>query len=186
MKRSIFVCGTDTGIGKTFITGLLADYYSRQGLNVITQKWVQTGSTEMDDIKEHLRIQGKTINDIKQFQELVCPYVFKFPASPHLAAKREKKGISKSKIVSSYQKLLSSFDMTIVEGVGGALVPLDRNTTVLDLVKDLKMPAIIVAGNKLGTINHTLLTVEAIKKRRIKLYVFCSHMKITNQERRIK
>ena len=59
--------------------------------------------------------------------------------------------------------------MTIVEGVGGALVPVDRNTTVLDMVKELQIPVIIVAGNKLGTINHTLLTVEAVKMRRMKL-----------------
>ncbi len=165
--RSVFVCGTDTGVGKTLVTGLLADYFAGQGLNVITQKWVQTGSSDMDDINEHLRIQGKTSKHIQKHKHLVCPYLLKFPASPHLAAKQENRSINKTKIISSYKRLLSSFDMTIVEGVGGALVPIDGKTLVVDIVKFLKIPVIIVSGNKLGAINHTLLTVEALKSRKI-------------------
>jgi len=167
---SFFVCGTDTGVGKTIVTGLLAKTLLEEGYSVITQKWVQTGSKGFpQDIAAHLKLMGKNKNYVKGLMGLVCPYVLKFPSSPHLSAKLEKKKVSVKKIKESHKKLCAMFDIVIVEGVGGALVPLDENTLVLDLVKDLKMPVILVVGNKLGAINHALLTAEAIRKRGLKI-----------------
>lgn len=167
---SFFVCGTDTGVGKTVITGLLAKTFLDEGYSVITQKWVQTGSKGFpQDIATHLKLMGKTKKYVKGLTDLVCPYVFKYPASPHLAAKLEGKKIEVRKIKSTYKKLCGMFDVVIVEGVGGALVPLNEKTILLDVVKELKIPVILVVGNKLGAINHSLLTAEAIKKRGLKI-----------------
>ncbi len=163
---SFFVCGTDTGVGKTVVTGLLAKTLLDQGYSVITQKWVQTGSKGFpQDISTHLKLMGKTKSYVKGLLDLVCPYVFKYPASPHLAAKLEGKKVEVRKIKSDYKKLCGMFDIVIVEGIGGALVPLNERTLLLDVVKELKIPVILVVGNRLGAINHSLLTSEAIKKR---------------------
>ncbi len=167
---SFFVCGTDTGVGKTIVTGLLARTFLGEGYSVITQKWVQTGSKGFpQDIAAHLKMMGRKKSHVRGLEDLVCPYVFKYPASPHLAARLERKKVEVRKIKSAYKKLCGMFDIVIVEGVGGALVPLNEKTLLLDVVKELKIPVVLVVGNKLGAINHTLLTVEAIKKRGLKI-----------------
>lgn len=167
---SFFVCGTDTGVGKTVVTGILARTFLDKGYSVITQKWVQTGSKGFpQDIATHLKLMGKSKKYVKGLMDLVCPYVFKYPASPHLAAKLERKKVEVRKIKDAYRKLCGMFDVVIVEGVGGALVPLNEKTLLLDVVKELKIPVILVVGNKLGAINHTLLTAEVIKKRGLKI-----------------
>ncbi len=167
---SFFVCGTDTGVGKTIVTGLLARTFLDEGYSVVTQKWVQTGSKGFSqDIATHLKLMGKKKRYVNGLLDLVCPYVFKYPASPHLAARLERKKVEVRKIKDAYGKLCSMFDVVIVEGVGGALVPLNEKTLLLDVVKELKMPVILVVGNKLGAINHTLLTAEAIKKRGLRI-----------------
>jgi len=167
---SLFVCGTDTGVGKTIITGLLAKTFIDEGYSVITQKWVQTGSKGFpQDIATHLKLMGKSKKYVDRLMDLVCPYVFKYPASPHLSAKLERKKIEVRKIKKAYKKLCDIFDIVIVEGVGGALVPLNDKTLLLDVVKELKIPVVLVVGNKLGAINHSLLTAEAIKKRGLKI-----------------
>ena len=166
----IFITGTDTGVGKTVITGLLARYLSNKGYDVITQKWVQTGSGGFSsDIAEHLKLMRKQRRDIKNYSTHVSPYVFHFASSPHLAASLEKKSIKEEKIKKSYKFLSEKSDFVIVEGIGGALVPLNKKKLVIDLAKELDMSVLVVAENKLGAINHTLLTIEAIKKRNMKI-----------------
>lgn len=168
--KSVFICGTDTGVGKTLITGQLFKQLSDMGLNVVTQKWVQTGCKGFpSDIAQHLKIAGRSKKYIKDILPLVNPYSFKFASSPHLAARLGKKMIDINKIKSSFRKLSQMFDFVIVEGVGGALVPLNKKTLVIDVVKELKIPVIVVAPNKLGTINHTLMTIEVLKNRGVKI-----------------
>ena len=167
--NSMFVTGTDTGVGKTVVTGLIARYLQEKGYNVVTQKWVQSGSSFPKDINEHLKIMQKSREHIKGYLQDVCPYIFKLPSSPHLASKRERKQVSSQKIKRGFNRLLSRFDWVIVEGIGGVLVPYNNRRLVIDIVQELKLPVVIVVGNKLGAINHTLLTVEALRKRRIKL-----------------
>ena len=166
--KSVFICGTDTGAGKTYVAGKLFKELLDSGVNVVTQKWVQTGAKGFSpDIAQHLKMAGKTRDYVKDILPLVNPYSFKFASSPHLAARLEKKRIDVQKIKSSFKKLSRMFDFVIVEGVGGALVPLDEKTLVIDVVKELKMPVIVVAANKLGAINQTLMTVEALRKRKM-------------------
>jgi len=168
--KSVFICGTDTGVGKTYITGRIFKELSDKGLKVVTQKWVQTGSIGFSrDIAQHLKIAGKSKKYIKDILPLVNPYSFRLASSPHLAARMEKKKIDVNKIKSAFKRLLKMFDFVIVEGVGGALVPLNEKTLVIDIVNQLKIPVIVVAANRLGTVNHTLMTVEALKKRKIKI-----------------
>ena len=168
--KSVFITGTDTGIGKTVVTGLLARYLNEYKVKVITQKWIQTGSRfTAEDIVFHLELMGKKSSDIKKYLPFVCPYIFKFASSPHLAAKLEKASINTGKIKNAFKILRKNFDVVIVEGLGGVLVPINKDKLVIDIACDLKLPAIVVAGNKLGAINHTFLTIEALKKRNIKI-----------------
>jgi len=168
--RGIFIAGTDTGVGKTIVTGLLARYLSTEGYSVITQKWVETGTRGLSkDIDMHLKLMGKRKKNVEDLLPHMSPYVFRFASSPHLAAQLEGKRIDAGRIKKSFEFLKKRHDFVIVEGIGGALVPYNRRRLVIDIAKELKLSVIIVAENKLGAINHTLLTIEAIKKRNMKL-----------------
>lgn len=169
--RGIFVTGTDTGVGKTIVTGLLARYLEGRGYSVITQKWVQTGCKDFtsSDVGRHLKIMGRGKKDIKDYLGHVLPYMFKLAASPHLACSKENKRIDVDKIIKNYWVLSKEFDFVISEGIGGVLVPLNKGKLLIDIIKKLDIGVLIVAQNKLGAINHTLLTIEALRKRRIKI-----------------
>ncbi len=153
--KGIFITGTDTGVGKTVVIGFLGRFLRGKKRRAITQKWIQTGT---DDNPPELKIHPYP-----------AVYSFKFPASPHLAARLEKRKISKEKIKKTYKNLLKMHDFVLVEGIGGTLVPFNRKDLVIDIAKDLRLPCVIVACNKLGAINHTLLTIEVLKRRKIKI-----------------
>lgn len=167
--RSLFVTGTDTGVGKTVVSGCLAKYLSAKGRSVVTQKWIQTGSSPdfSSDIEMHLKLMGRERDSVKEYLACVSPYIFKTACSPHLASKRENKRIDAEKIKKSLDLLSRKFDFVIVEGVGGALVPFNGRHLVIDIAGGLNLPVLVVAGNRLGAINHTLLTIEALASRRI-------------------
>lgn len=167
--RGVFVTGTDTGVGKTVVTGLLGKYLREKGYRVATQKWIQTGCRIPVDINLHLKIMGMSRNEMKDYHASVCPYIFKLAASPHLAAQAEQRKIQVAKIKKSFSRLSSNFDFVIVEGIGGALVPLDQQHLVIDIARALDLPVLVVAQNKLGAINHTLMTVEVLKNRKMKI-----------------
>lgn len=171
MAGAIFITGTDTGVGKTVVTGCLARYLFEKGYNVITQKWIQTGcdSFSNSDIAMHLKIMGSRATAIKEYLPYAAPYLFETAHSPHLASKIKGRGISADKISKSFNFLSRHFDFVIVEGVGGALVPFTDKRLVIDVVKELDLPVVIVASNKLGAINHTLLTIVALRARGIKI-----------------
>ena len=169
--RGIFITGTDTGAGKTMVTGLLARYLMEKGCAVITQKWIQTGCKGFmsSDAEAHLKIMARKKDDIKDYLDCVLPYAFKKAASPHLACSIENKRIDPDKIIKSYRILSRDFDFVIAEGVGGVLVPFNKNKFLIDVAAKLALPVLIVALNKLGAVNHTLLTIEALKRRNIKI-----------------
>lgn len=170
MSRGVFVTGTDTGVGKTVISGFLGRYLMEKGYNVITQKWAQSGGRgSYSDVAEHLRIMGKPRSAVKELLPRICCYSFSLPASPHLCARLARKIISPEKIKQDFKYLAGRFDVVIVEGTGGALVPYNQQGLLIDIAADLQLPALIATANKLGAINHTLLTVEAIKRRKMKI-----------------
>ena len=155
-----FVSGIDTGVGKTVITGLLAKHLKMRGVNVITQKIAQTGCQGIsEDILEHRRIAEMELLECDR-DFTTCCYVFDFPASPHLSAELEGKSIDCSKISANSEYLKSQFDTVLLEGAGGLMVPLTRNYTTLDYIADQKLPLILVTTPKLGSINHTLMSLE--------------------------
>jgi len=169
--KAVFVTGTDTEVGKTVVCGLLARYLNEQGSRVVTQKWIQTGSTDdiPEDIATHLCLMDRDVSHIESFRSDVCPYQLKMPASAHLASEVEKRVIDPERIRKSTLNLMRDFDRVIVEGMGGALVPYARDGLVIDIVQRLDLPIVIVARNKLGAINHTLLTIEAMQARGLKI-----------------
>jgi dethiobiotin synthetase len=168
--NSLFITGTDTGVGKTIVTAMLAKFLRKKSVNAVTQKWIQTGCSDFsDDIQKHLDIAGLTRNDIKDCLPQIAPYIFQLPASPHLAAELQNASIDPGFIKSRFRSLTRNFDTVLVEGVGGLLVPFDRSNLIVDIAKELSMPALIVAANKLGAINHTLLTIEALKARNMQV-----------------
>lgn len=168
--QSVFVTGTDTEVGKTVVTGLLGRFLAEKGYNVITQKWIQTGCRGFpDDVARHLDFMKVKRIDIKNYIEHICPYTFKLACSPHLASRLEKRKIRQGKIRNSFSILSKQFDCVVVEGIGGALVPFNNKKLVIDIAVQLNLPVLLVVSNKLGCINHTLLTVEAIKSRGLKL-----------------
>lgn len=170
MKNGLFVTGTDTGVGKTLVTGLLARYFIEKGCGTITQKWVQTGSEGgSEDILAHFRIMGSPVDKFSVHMPDMAPYIFKLPAAPHLAALEEGSKIEPAVIQAAFRRLSGHFEFVIAEGAGGALVPVNEKMTMLDIAKQLDLPVIIVAENKLGAINQCLLTVEAAQKRALEI-----------------
>jgi len=168
--RGLFVTGTDTGVGKTVVCGLLAAYLRDRGMRAVTQKWVQTGAGDAPaDLAEHRRLMG--LAGMPYGDELadLCPYRFAFPASPHLAAEREGKVVEARVIEDAYRRLAASHDVVLVEGTGGFLVPLSAGLSAAEPVARLGLSALVVVGNRLGCINHALLTAEAVRSRGIAL-----------------
>lgn len=170
MSQGVFITGTDTGIGKTWSTVALMENLKAQGRRVCGMKPVASGAEHID---------GKLVNDDARLimqhgsepieYSVINPCVFEMPVSPHIAASRTNEKINFEKIVSCYEKLASSFDDIIVEGVGGWRVPLSNEETVVDLVQTLNLPVILVVGIKLGCINHAKLTAESILADDIRL-----------------
>ncbi|MFH1837872.1 MAG: dethiobiotin synthase [Candidatus Omnitrophota bacterium] len=170
MKKAVFVTGTDTGVGKTVVSGLLLRFLCENGFKSITQKWVQTGSAyPPEDLLTHMSFIEDGDMLLREHLDEMAPYVFKFPASPHLAASLEEKTISSEKITDIFKKLRQEFDCVIVEGSGGVLVPINDKEMIGDIAQKLELPVIIVAENRLGAINQTLLTVEALQSRQMKI-----------------
>lgn len=164
--KGLFVTGSDTEVGKTIVTGLLGRYMAERGIDVITQKWIQSGASDgCDDIDVHLELMNKSRLDFEGYLLDMVPYSFELPASPHLAARAEGREIDPERIKESFHRLAEKFDIVLAEGIGGALVPYDENNLVIDIAGELDLSVLIVAGNRLGAINHTLLTIEAIKSR---------------------
>ena len=164
--RSLFITGTDTGVGKTQVCGLLAGYLHRQGHRVVTQKWVQTGTATGDnDLVVHDRLAGVRASPDADIITARNPYRLSLPASPHLAAAAEGARCDADVIVDRFHQLDEGFDVVLVEGVGGLLVPLNEGQLVVDVAHRLGLAVLVVVANKLGAVNHTLLTLEALRQR---------------------
>ncbi|MCG8578436.1 MAG: dethiobiotin synthase [Bacteroidales bacterium] len=178
-----FITAIDTDAGKTFVTGLLAKYLKDQKRDVISMKLSQTGcDTLSEDILEHRRLMG--IDFLPEDKAgLTCPYVFKFPASPHLAAEMEGTQIAEEKLNRSIHEVEQLYKTVLLEGVGGLMVPVNHDLMLVDYVQKQGFPVILVTSGRLGSINHTLLTLEVMKNRRIPLYgVIYNHYPMTAPE----
>lgn len=159
-----FITGTDTDCGKTAVTlGLMALLQAR-GHKVLGMKPVASGAEPTPDglrNEDALRIQAQ--GSQKTPYQQINPYAFEPPIAPHLAAAQQDETIHFDALQANYQALAQQADYTLVEGVGGWRVPLGPEGDVSDLAAALGLPVILVVGLKLGCINHTLLTVDAIQ-----------------------
>ncbi len=160
-----FITGTDTGIGKTWITVGLMTALKNLPARVVGMKPVASGCVSSPAglrNEDALLIQAQCTLDVTYNQ--VNPYAFAHPVAPHLAAAEVGTSIDLNRIIESYNVLSGIADAVVVEGVGGWRVPLGDSKNLKSLVQALNIPVILVVGLKLGCINHALLTVEAIIK----------------------
>jgi dethiobiotin synthetase len=153
---ALLVTGTDTGVGKTFVACALARAWRAEGRRVGVVKPAETGvETEPEDARRLADAAG----DPSPLDD-VCPYRFRAPLAPAVAAAREGVAIDVERIVGLIGRRSSTVDVLVVEGAGGLLVPLAGTTTFLDLAIRARLPLLIVAANRLGTVNHTALTAR--------------------------
>jgi dethiobiotin synthetase len=160
----IFVTGTDTGVGKTVVAGAIANWFSTRGRRVAVCKPCATGCERrreglVSEDAEFLAACADTPHPL----DLVCPVRYAEPLAPAIAAERAGEALDWESIDRSLRLMSAGSDVIIVEGVGGILVPLDTKHTVLDFAVALRLPTLVVARPGLGTINHTLLTLEALR-----------------------
>lgn len=160
-----FVSGIDTDCGKSYVTGVLAKRIMEQSKSCITQKFIQTGG-ENTDIEIHREIMGTgLLEEDKNFT--TAPVIFTYPASPHLAAKLDNLTINFDAIAQSTATLMSKYDVVLIEGAGGLHVPLEGLYTTIDYIVEKSLSLIFVTSGKLGSINHTLLSLELCRNRGI-------------------
>ena len=177
-----FISGIDTGIGKTYTTGYLAKLWNEQGRKAITQKLIQTGNVDIsEDIQQHREIMG-----MGWFPEdeakLTMPEIFSYPASPHLATKIDGREIDFQKIEQATQQLAEKYDVVLLEGAGGLMVPLTTYLLSIDYIAEKKLPVILVSSGRLGSINHTILSLEVLKSRGLELYALAYNLNDESQD----
>ena len=168
MQRGIFVTGTDTGVGKTYVASGIAATLRARGVNVGVMKPAETGCrTRSGDLIAADAIRLARAAGAHDPLSLINPYRFHRSLAPSVAADLEGKTVRITRIMTAYRVLVRRHDFMIIEGAGGIMVPLSRNYLYLDLAQAIGLPVVIVARPGLGTINHTLLTVAALRERGI-------------------
>ena len=164
-----FISGIDTDAGKSIVTGVIARTLLQKGVHVITQKFIQTGCVGIsEDILKHREIMGIPPQEVDK-DGTTCPYVMTYPASPHLAAEIDRVEIDVERIHRSTEKLDAAYDVVLLEGVGGLYVPVSRQYLTIDYIQEYKHPLILVSSSKLGSINHTLMSLELCRLRGIEV-----------------
>lgn len=177
-----FISGIDTGIGKTYATGYLAKLWNQQGIRTITQKLIQTGNSGIsEDIEQHRQIMqmGWFPEDDSR---LTMPEIFSYPASPHLAAKIDGRAVDFAKIAQATQQLAERYDAVLLEGAGGLMVPLTDSLLSIDYAAEKNFPVILVSSGRLGSINHTILSLEALKSRGMQLHALAYNLNDESQD----
>lgn len=170
IPEKLFITGIDTDAGKSFATGYLAAKLAEKGVNCTTMKFVQTGNTGMsEDILVHRKLTGAGLTD-EDRAGLTCPEIFTYPCSPELAARIDGREIDFRKINASVHELLNTYDTVLIEGAGGLMVPLKEDYLTIDYIAATGMPAVLVTNGKLGSINHTLLSLYALRQYGIELF----------------
>jgi dethiobiotin synthetase len=162
MSQAYFLTGTDTEIGKTLMACSLLHAAAAQGMRTLGMKPVAAGGSE--DVDAMVAASG-----VAAPREYVNPYLLREPVAPHIAARHDGVAIDLGRIVRCFGELYPLADFLIVEGVGGFCVPFDESHDSADLAVRLGLPVVLVVGLRLGCINHTLLTAEAVRARGLHL-----------------
>jgi dethiobiotin synthetase len=166
--NGFFITGTDTGVGKTVVTACLATLFKSQDVGVM--KPIETGvdpkcsSAANSDAKFLMEVSGST-----DAEEEVCPHRLKTPASPYQSSQIAGTPIQPATILEKFKILQSRHNMMLVEGIGGLLVPITARYNVADLALEMGLPLIIVSRIRVGTLNHTLLTINAARQYGLKI-----------------
>jgi len=166
MNHGVFITGTDTGIGKTLVTAALALHLQKRGLSVGVMKPIETGvlpAREAHSDAGRLR----SILDSDEPLGAIRPYSFTQPVAPLAAAQVEGRPINPDTIQKVYRVLANRYDCMVVEGVGGVRVPITPTIGVIDLIRSLRLPVVVVGRSGLGGINHALLTIDALRRNKI-------------------
>ena len=179
--KNFFITGTDTDVGKTFVTCALIEAFAARGTRVVPMKPVAAGT---------INIHGVVMNaDVAVLREIsgtqaaladINPYCFPEPIAPHLAAKHEKRVVDLQVIRAAFDRLNADADTVLVEGAGGFLVPLSDNQSMAEIPSVLALDVILVVGMRLGVLNHALLTVEAIRSRGLTLRGWVANTAVKN------
>ena len=168
-RRIVFVSGIDTGVGKTVVTGEMARSAMAKGRDAITVKMVQTGNVgRSEDIEEHRRLMG--VGEMPEDAEgLTAPQIFAFPGSAQLAARLEGRRVNLKRITRSVEECARRRDLVLVESAGGLFVPLTSSVLTIDYLAERGWPLVLVTNGRLGSINHTLMSIEAAAGRGIEI-----------------
>jgi dethiobiotin synthetase len=157
MKQTFFITGTDTGVGKTVLTALLTRFLRERGVNAAALKPVCSGG------RADARALRAAMNGVLTLDE-INPWHFRASIAPLLAARKENQRVKLSQVLARARAMQQRFDVLLVEGAGGLLSPLGENFNSRDLISALCAIPIVVAQNKLGAVNHILLTLDALPK----------------------
>lgn len=167
---SVFVTGTDTGVGKTLASAALLHALAKRHLRVVGMKPVAAGTVQMDGVDTNEDVLAlRAASTCRVPPELDNPVLLPDPVSPHIAAARAGARIDIAHLVTCHRQLALLADAVVVEGAGGFHVPLSPLETGADLAQALSLPVVLVVGLRLGCLNHALLTAEAIRARGLTL-----------------
>ena len=171
MKKRFFVTGTDTDCGKTFISCALLHKANQENLKTIGFKPIAAGATLVDgELKNDDALALMQYSQVQLPYEQINPIVFAEPIAPHIAAEREGKSLSVSRLAGIMRgSFMVPHQFALIEGAGGWLVPLNNREMLSDIASELQTPVILVVGIKLGCINHALLTISALKQKNVPL-----------------
>ncbi|MCS6291833.1 MAG: dethiobiotin synthase [Nitrospira sp.] len=164
VKLGMFITGTDTAVGKTLVTAILARSLKELGLDVGVMKPVETGVVKGRPSDAVRLARAAQVSDSLDF---VRPYAFRLPVAPLDAAKTERQTIKIPTLMRAYRQLQAQHDLLLVEGAGGVYVPITPTIDVLDLIEKLKVPVLVVGRAGLGGVNHAMLTLNALRERKI-------------------
>ena len=178
----LFITGIDTDAGKTYATAYLAREIAASGKSVITQKFIQTGCRETsEDIEMHRQLCGMAPTE-DDLAGTTAPVIFTYPASAQLAARLDGKDIDLTAIEKATAALASKYDVVLIEGAGGLMVPITDDYCTIDYIEQHRLPAVLVTNGRLGSINHTLLSLEALERRGIELAALVYNEYFDNDE----
>ena len=165
--KSLFIAGTDTDVGKTYITAGMAVAIRKKGIDVGVMKPFAAGIPQKKGYKsEDVEILSKAAN-VSEPEYLVNPQFFPIPASPYTAWKNLKIKPKIKHVIEQFKKLSLLHEMLLIEGMGGIMTPILRDYYVANLIKEMKIPTVIVTRSKVGTINHTIMTCKMCEKYKI-------------------
>lgn len=171
LPETMFITGIGTDVGKSYATGWLARELRQLGMNCITQKFIQTGNHVFsEDINVHRKVMGIETQTVDKLH-ITAPLILSYPASPDLAAKIDNVSVDFNIATEATHTLLNEgFSPVLVEGAGGIMVPLRGDWLTIDYIAEQRLPVVIVTNGQLGSINHTLLTLEACRTKGIQVW----------------